>query len=100
MAGAAVKKITDTAGGLFAGSGGPKPPPALSSAVLGMKIGGKVQPCPVFDEGPTGPCTCQSVSWHSSHHAVPHHGCATCEVGFAVGALNLRFLWHVQVRFE
>ncbi|CAK0743738.1 hypothetical protein CVIRNUC_001493 [Coccomyxa viridis] len=41
VAGAAVKKTTDTAGGLFAGSSGPKPPPALSSAVLGMKIGGK-----------------------------------------------------------
>ncbi|CAL5219327.1 g1138 [Coccomyxa viridis] len=41
VAGAAVKKITDTAGGLFAGTGGPKPPPALSSAVLGMKTGGK-----------------------------------------------------------
>ena len=42
VAGAPVKKITDTAGGLFAGSGGPKPPPALSSAVLGMRTGGKV----------------------------------------------------------
>ena len=42
VAGAAVKKITDTAGGLFAGASGPKPPPALSSAVLGMKTGGKV----------------------------------------------------------
>ena len=42
VAGAAVKKITDTAGGLFTGTGGPKPPPALSSAVLGMKTGGKV----------------------------------------------------------
>ena len=42
VAGAPVKKITDTAGGLFAGGGGPKPPPALSSAVLGMRTGGKV----------------------------------------------------------
>ena len=37
-----MKKITDTANGLFAGAGGPKPPPALSSAVLGMRTGGKV----------------------------------------------------------
>ena len=30
------------AGGLFSGASGPKPPPALSQAVLGMKPGGKV----------------------------------------------------------
>lgn len=30
-----------SANGLFAGSSGPKPPPALSTAVLGMKRGGK-----------------------------------------------------------
>lgn len=30
------------AGGSFAGLSGPKPPPALSSSVLGMKKGGKV----------------------------------------------------------
>ena len=35
-------KVTDSAGGLFSGAGGPKPPPAISSAVLGMKPGGKV----------------------------------------------------------
>ena len=27
-------------GGLFSGAGGPEPPPALSSAVLGMRVGG------------------------------------------------------------
>ena len=32
----------DSAGGLFAGASGPKPPPALSQAVIGMKSGGKV----------------------------------------------------------
>lgn len=37
------KKAGDSAGGLFAGSGGPKPPPALSTAVIGMKPGGKVR---------------------------------------------------------
>jgi hypothetical protein len=37
-----VKKISDSAGGLFSGQGGPKPPPALSTACLGMKKGGKV----------------------------------------------------------
>ncbi|GAX75053.1 hypothetical protein CEUSTIGMA_g2497.t1 [Chlamydomonas eustigma] len=36
-----VKKISESAGGLFSGTGGPKPPPALSTAVLGMKRGGK-----------------------------------------------------------
>lgn len=35
------KKINDSAGGLFAGTGGPKPPPALALAVVGMKAGGK-----------------------------------------------------------
>jgi hypothetical protein len=30
------------AGGSFSGFGGPKPPPALSTSVLGMKKGGKV----------------------------------------------------------
>jgi hypothetical protein len=33
----------DTAGGLFAGGSGPKPPPALSTAVIGMKQGGRVR---------------------------------------------------------
>ena len=37
-----VKKMNDSAGGLFAGTSGPKPPPALSTAVLGMRRGGKV----------------------------------------------------------
>jgi peptidylprolyl isomerase len=35
----------DAAGGLFAGGSGPKPPPALSTAVIGMKVGGKVRVC-------------------------------------------------------
>ena len=39
----AVKKISDSAGGLFSGSSGPRPPPALSTAVLGMKRGGKAR---------------------------------------------------------
>lgn len=30
------------AGGNFIGAGGPKPPPALSTSVIGMKKGGKV----------------------------------------------------------
>lgn len=37
-----VKKINDSANGLFSGQGGVKPPPALSTSVVGMKIGGKV----------------------------------------------------------
>jgi hypothetical protein len=37
------KVAGDTAGGLFAGGSGPKPPPALSTAVIGMKQGGKVR---------------------------------------------------------
>jgi hypothetical protein len=37
------KVAGDTAGGLFAGGSGPKPPPALSTAVIGMKPGGKVR---------------------------------------------------------
>lgn len=37
-----VRKIQDGANGLFSGQAGVKPPPALSTAVIGMKIGGKV----------------------------------------------------------
>lgn len=33
--------LGDSAGGLFSGASGPKPPKALSQAVLGMKAGGK-----------------------------------------------------------
>jgi peptidylprolyl isomerase len=36
-----VKKINDAANGLFSGQSGVKPPPALSTAVIGMKTGGK-----------------------------------------------------------
>ena len=39
--GSQVKKINDSAGGLFSGQGGPKPPPCLSRAVVGMRRGGK-----------------------------------------------------------
>lgn len=35
--------IGDSAGGLFSGVSGPKPPPALSFSVVGMKVGGKVR---------------------------------------------------------
>jgi peptidylprolyl isomerase len=35
-------KMSDfSGGGLFSGMGGPKPPPALSTSVRGMKVGGK-----------------------------------------------------------
>lgn len=37
----AEKTAGEAAGGLFSGQSGPKPPPALSKAVLGMKPGGK-----------------------------------------------------------
>jgi peptidylprolyl isomerase len=39
----AAKKVTmgDTAGGLFEGGSGPKPPPALADAVVGMRVGGR-----------------------------------------------------------
>ncbi|KAF8055403.1 Abcb6 [Scenedesmus sp. PABB004] len=36
-----IVRAGDTAGGLFAGGSGPKPPPALSTAVIGMKAGGR-----------------------------------------------------------
>lgn len=41
VSGAGIKKINDSANGLFAGQGGPKPPPALGTAVVGMKVGGR-----------------------------------------------------------
>lgn len=34
-------RLVESAGGLFAGGGGPKPPAALSAAVIGMREGGK-----------------------------------------------------------
>lgn len=34
-------RMVESAGGLYAGGGGPKPPPALSQAVVGMRAGGK-----------------------------------------------------------
>ena len=34
-------RLVESAGGLFAGGGGPRPPPALSTAVLGMRAGGR-----------------------------------------------------------
>lgn len=37
----AARMMSDSAGGLFSGQGGPKPPQALSNAVLGMEKGGK-----------------------------------------------------------
>lgn len=37
----AEKTAGESAGGLFSGQSGPKPPPALSKAVIGMKPGGK-----------------------------------------------------------
>ena len=43
VAGVAPTKIVDSAGGLFSGQGGPTPPPALSTAVIGMRTGGKVR---------------------------------------------------------
>ena len=64
VAGGEVKKITDTAGGLFAGAGGPKPPPALSSAVLGMRTGGKV-----WDAALASPTA--SGSWRVDHVMQP-----------------------------
>ena len=39
----AVRTALESTGGLFAGASGPKPPQALSKAVIGMKKGGKVR---------------------------------------------------------
>lgn len=36
------KRISEGANGLFSGQGGPEPPIVLSTAVVGMKDGGKV----------------------------------------------------------
>ncbi|GBF96750.1 peptidyl-prolyl cis-trans isomerase chloroplastic [Raphidocelis subcapitata] len=41
VTGQVLKQAGDSAGGLFSGSSGPKPPQALSKAVIGMKPGGK-----------------------------------------------------------
>ena len=35
------KPVGDSAGGLFSGQSGPRPPAAMSPAVLGMRVGGK-----------------------------------------------------------
>jgi hypothetical protein len=42
VTGAALKQAGDSAGGLFSGTAGPKPPQAISKAVVGMKPGGRV----------------------------------------------------------
>ena len=39
----AARPVGDSAGGLFSGASGPQPPLALSKAVLGMRVGGKVR---------------------------------------------------------
>ncbi len=44
VAGASPTRFVDSAGGLFSGQGGPTPPPALSTSVIGMRAGGKVRP--------------------------------------------------------
>ena len=56
----AKKSDAGSAGGLFVGGSGPKPPPALSTAVLGMKPGGKVSQKNLRTAGYTysQPCTC------------------------------------------
>ena len=41
VTGAAVRKMVESSGGLYAGGGGPKAPPALSQAAVGMRVGGK-----------------------------------------------------------
>lgn len=41
VTGQVLKQAGDSAGGLFAGTAGPKPPQALSKAVVGMKPGGR-----------------------------------------------------------
>ena len=42
------KAEADGGNGLFSGSSGPKPPQALSKAVIGMKRGGKVRAARAF----------------------------------------------------
>lgn len=41
VAAAKARKVSESAGGLFSGGGGPRAPPALSTAVIGMRVGGK-----------------------------------------------------------
>ena len=41
VTGDAARIAMDSAGGLFAGGGGPNPPSGLSRAELGMRVGGK-----------------------------------------------------------
>lgn len=41
VTGVPAARVGDSANALFSGAGGPKPPPALSLAVIGMKAGGK-----------------------------------------------------------
>ena len=35
------RRVGESAGGLFSGQSGPRPPPALSTSVVGMRVGGK-----------------------------------------------------------
>lgn len=40
VTGSGSRQFLESAGGLFAGGGGPKPPVGLSNAVVGMRVGG------------------------------------------------------------
>jgi hypothetical protein len=55
VAAVARRKISEGANGLFSGQGGPAPPVVLSTAVVGMKAGGKVRLARVGLPGRAGP---------------------------------------------
>lgn len=59
-----IAKDVDAAGGLYSGIPGPKPPPVLGTAVVGMKRGGKVashfSPCADLHRI-AGTCRCKDV---------------------------------------
>lgn len=40
VSGAGSRQFLESAGGLYSGGGGPKPPVGLSNAVVGMRVGG------------------------------------------------------------
>lgn len=83
VSGVAVKKISDSANGLFAGSGGPKPPSALGTAVLGMRVGGKVSLCKL-------PLHLEVLTLGNA--CIPFHTTAKCTLEFPCVTMSMCIL--------
>ncbi len=82
--GQAAAQVSDSAGGLFAGASGPKPPPALSTAVLGMKVGGKVGPLLVSRQVQMGETVVYCLHETVIHDTTKHDSCKAMLLGCGI----------------